>query len=120
MRKNGADAGRLERWHDERDLREWCHHGRQPRQQRRRADRTEPVVHLPREQRERRGEDRAHRRVARERGRRDRPVRVDDVRHGGCEDEVGGRAERDCREYRHDPMHAAVRCERQPEEPDRR
>jgi hypothetical protein len=52
-------------------LRQWRHHGREARQQRRRTDRAKPVIHLPREQRERRGEDRAHRRVARERRSRD-------------------------------------------------
>src|SRR6266702_123089 len=42
----------------------------------------------------------------------------DDVREGGREDEVGASAERDGREHRHDPVHPAIRRERQPEERD--
>jgi hypothetical protein len=56
-------------------LRQWRHHGqdhgREARQQHRRTDRAKPVINLPREQRKRRGEDCAHRRIARERGSRD-------------------------------------------------
>ena len=53
------------RGHDEYDLREWCHGGRDPGKERRRADRSKRVVHLSREQRERRSERRAHRCIAR-------------------------------------------------------
>ena len=99
-------------------LREWRHRGRYPRKQHCRADRAKRAVHLPREQRECRGDSRAHRRVARERECRDRPVRDDDVREGGREDEVGARAIRHRREHRHDPVHPAIRRERQPEKRD--
>ena len=101
-------------------LRKWRHNGGKPRQQRCRANCAEFVIHLPRKQRERGSEDCAHRGIAREGRHRGGLVRVNDVRHGGREDEVSGRAERDRRKYRHDPMHFAVRRERQPEEPDRR
>ena len=53
--------------HDEYDLREWRHGGRDPREEHRRADRSKRVVHLPREQRERCSERRAHRCITRER-----------------------------------------------------
>jgi hypothetical protein len=74
------------------------------------------MVHLPREEGERRRERRAHRGIACERERRDRSIRDDDVREGGREDKVGARAERDRRKHRHDPVHAAVSRECEPEE----
>ena len=81
--------------HNEYDLREWSHRSRQSCEQRRRTDRAERVVHLPREQRECCRECRAHRRVASERERCERPVRDDDVREGRREYKVGARAKRD-------------------------
>ena len=45
-------------------------------------------------------------------------MRDDDVREGRREYKVGARAKGDRREHRHNPVHAAIRRERQPEERD--
>jgi hypothetical protein len=98
------------------DIREWGHHGRQPCQKHRCADRAERAVHAPSEKWERSCERRAHHRVARQSGRHERSVRDDNVCKGGREDEVGARAERDRREHRYDPVRLTVRRECEPEE----
>jgi hypothetical protein len=41
-------------------------------------------------------------------------MRDDDIREGGREDEVGASAKRDRREDWHDPVHTAIRREREP------
>ena len=98
------------------NIRKWRHRYRQPRQQQCCADGTESAVHLSREEGERGSKRRSHRRVGCQGARCHGPIRDDDVREGGREDEVGARAEWDRREHGHDPGYALVRREGKPEE----
>lgn len=114
--KSSRDGGSGGRGEQKMNIRKWRHRSRQPSQEQRRTHGAESAVHLPGKQRKRRRECRAHRRVARQRARSERPVRDDDVGERRREDEVGARAEWNRREHGHDPGHAVVSRESEREE----
>jgi hypothetical protein len=87
-----------------------------PRQQRRRSHRAQPIVHRPSEKRENRGERAPQGAVRRHRRSSDGAVGGDEVREHAGEDVEYARSEGYARHYRNGPGNGRVRREREEEE----